>query len=606
MKLRAITVKNLRCIEDCAIKIRSFSSFIGPNNCGKSSILRAIELFLNQQSPGIEEWRRGHEMEDLVIEGQFEELEPWEKSTPGVAGIVFNDRIKLKLTLRIDQDTKKIEKKYEAFKQEEIIAGWSDSWTEVADNIKAIANDLGITTATGWKPASKKEQVRQKIRATHRELVTAGDAKWSSDSISIESALQQALPQAQLIPAVKNASDDGKPGAKTSFGGILGKIILPALQATPEFSKIVSAVQELQDKLSAEGEGQIEKIAVVTKSLSERLSSVIDAKVLLTMETPDADKFIGANTGIALDDGTRTSIELQGNGLQRSLVFALMEVLASQKAAQGVDSQGNPKPARSTIILFEEPELFLHPHIMRSLKRALQAISRKLDWQVVVTTHSPFLIDIADDPLSLVVFKRQSSLHAPAITQLQEDPFGEDEDSVRDREALRAVLDFHPTVCEAFFAKRTVLVEGDSEKAILVNQPAFNIKAGVETSKREQCTVVSCGGKWTIPPIAKLLKKFGIPFRVIHDMDKKGRTDAELAQAIPIDPYNANAKIASCTEPADIFVVEDTLEDYFWEIRPKSSGDKPFRVWKRLQELLESEVPLDDRIRRLAQFAFNW
>ena len=447
--------------------------------------------------------------------------------------------------------------------------------------------------------------MRQRIRVNRPDLITHGEASWSSENISIEAALQQAIPQVQLIPAVKSATEDSKPGAKTSFGLILSKIILPAVQASGEYASLIQAVEHLQAKLAAEGEQQIDKVGKVTKMISERLSSTIDAKVLLTMETPNAEKFIGANTGIALDDGTRTPIELQGNGLQRALIFALMEVLAAQNA-EIIDGEDILLHSRSTIILFEEPELFLHPHIMRRLKDALHAISKKSDWQVIVTTHSPFLIDVGSDPLSLAVFKRENSTTPPKVSQLKSDPFGQDPDSSRDREALRAVLDFHPTVCEAFFAKRTILVEGDSEMALLVHQPGLYAKAEVDLARRSLCTVVSCGGKWTIAPMANLLKQFSIPFRIIHDMDMKGRTAAELAEAIAIDPYNANARIAQFVEPVNLKVISDTLEDLFWEERPSSSGDKPYRIWKRVKEIVESEKPINAEIKELMQFAFNW
>ena len=140
----------------------------------------------------------------------------------------------------------------------------------------------------------------------------------------------------------------------------------------------------------------------------------------------------------------------------------------------------------------------------------------------------------------------------------------------------------------------------------LAEREELYAKAEVDMAKRSLCTVVSCGGKWTIAPIANLLKQFEIPFRIIHDRDKKGRTDAELAEAIPIDPYNANARIAQFVEPANIRVIDDTLEDLFWEERPKSSGDKPYRIWKRVKEIVESEDPLKAEIKDLVQFAFNW
>jgi len=218
------------------------------------------------------------------------------------------------------------------------------------------------------------------------------------------------------------------------------------------------------------------------------------------------------------------------------------------------------------------------------------------------------MIDLAEDPLSLVIFRRENSKTPPKAIQLKTDPFGQDEDSKRDREALRAALDFHPTVCEAFFAKRTVLVEGDSEMAVLVRQPELYVKAEVDLGKRQHCTVVSCGGKWTIPPIANLLKQFDIPFRVIHDRDKKGRSDAQLAETIAIDPYRANARITTFVSTGNVLVVEDTLEDLFWtaEERPKSSGDKPYRIWKRVKELVTSQEPLRAEIKSFVQFAFNW
>lgn len=605
MKLKSISIANLRCIEKIEVDVRNFTSLIGPNNCGKSSAIRAVEIFLNQTTPELTEWRKGYENEPIVIECKFVDLQEWEKKEPGVAGVVYDNAIQLRLTISIDPTTKKAKKTYEAFKQDEAITGWSDKFSDVSAEVKSVAAEMGITKGSDWKGVARLEGVRQKIRDTKPALVVKGAPKWSADSVSIESALQQALPQAQVIPAVRDASDDGSPGAKTSFGIILSKILLPAIQQSNEFKDVIGAVEKLQKRLESDGADKIEKIAEVTKMISDRLASVIDAKVLMTMSTPDAEKFVGANTGLQLDDGTKTPIGLQGNGLQRSLVFALMETLAAQKA-RIVDENNKPIKARSTIILFEEPELFLHPHIMRNLKATLVSISEKPDWQVILTTHSPFMIDVGQDPLSLIVFRRKDSKSVPEVTQLKTDPFELDEDSKRDRIALRAALDFHPSVCEAFFGKRTLLVEGDSEVAIFTHTPRLYEKAGVEFEKRRHCTVVSCGGKWTIPPMANLLKQFKIPFRIIHDQDRRGKTDAELANLEGIDPYRANVRIAKFVEPGNVRVIDDTLEDIFWDKRPTSSGDKPYRMWRRVTELVEADAALDQKIIDLVKFAVDW
>jgi predicted ATP-dependent endonuclease of OLD family len=603
MRLTSITIRNFRCLDFLTVNVGNFTTLIGPNNCGKSSVLRAIEIFLNQVSPSPDEWRSGHQGEPITIEGTFEKIEDWERSTSGIAGIVWEEKIRLRLSLSINADNGKIEKTFEAFKPEETIRGWADSWNDLDADIRTKAAELNIN-GQGFRNANKKEQLRQAVRDSMSERVTQGQSRWTSENISINAALQQAMPQAQIIPAMKDAREDGKPG-KTSFGFLIEKIILPAIQSTGEYGKFLEAVDALRTKLSAADESQLNEIQQLVDLVSKRISSIIEAKVLLTMETPDASKFIGSNTVLSIDDGTRTPIGLQGNGLQRSLVFALLEVLAMQNAKVESGSD-QPNRVRSTVLLFEEPELFLHPHIMRLLKRALQIISQKADWQVIVTTHSPFLIDIGSDYSSLVVFKRANSTVSPTVCQLAADPFEGDDESERDRNVLRALLDFHPTVCEAFFAQRTILVEGDSEMALLVHQPRLYVMASLDVNQRNLCTVVSCAGKWTIPPIANLLKRFEIPFRIIHDKDAKGRSESVLATVSGNDPYAANARIAKFADNGDIFMVDDTLEDLLWTDGTRYSTDKPYQVWNRVKEICDINMALNDKLKAVLKFAFQW
>lgn len=606
MKLTRVRIKNLRCIEDAEVKIRDFTSLIGPNNCGKSSFIRGIQVLLNQISPEPEEWRSGHADEEMIIEGDFEELEEWEISTPGVAGIVHNNMIRLRVVATLDDGGEKVQTKYEAFTPQMEIEGWSDSWGELSDKLRSIAADIQLT-GTNFRSAAGKDRLRAAIKENASELITAGEPIWTSESISFKQALQQAIPQAHIVPAVRDATSDGKPGAKTSFGLLLEKIILPAIQSSEEYQELLGVVEKVRGRLSSDSESQLQAVQEVSQAISDRLSSVISAKVRVTMDAPDAGKFVGANTGLRLNDGTDTSIALQGHGLQRSLIFALIEVLATQESLREKEGEARQQ-VRCTVLLFEEPELYFHPHIMRRLKRALQTVSGQKYWQVILSTHSPFLIDVGEDPQSLVIFKRANRAVPPTVKQLSESPFGEDSASKMDREALRAVLNFHPTVCEVFFASRTVLVEGPSELAVLVHHPQFFELAGIDENKRADCTVVSCAGKWTIPPIANLLNQFEIPFRVIHDNDAKGRSADELNAVAPIDPYRANARIREFAPSEHILVVDDTLEDLLWESKPSSSGDKPHRAWKRVAEICEGRQDLDHvpKLKEFVRFAFDW
>ncbi|MGU0044284.1 AAA family ATPase [Escherichia coli] len=66
---------------------------------------------------------------------------------------------------------------------------------------------------------------------------------------------------------------------------------------------------------------------------------------------------------LVIEDKLETQLEYQGSGVQRALAYALLE---SNALFQVTTSQ------RLTIILYEEPELYIHPHLMRLLRDKLR------------------------------------------------------------------------------------------------------------------------------------------------------------------------------------------------------------------------------------------
>lgn len=600
MKLTSLSIKNLRAIETLDIVLGNFTSLIGPNNTGKTTILRAAEILLNQIKPDPSEWRYGHEDEPIVVIGEFTSLEDWERDTPGISGLIHDGKILLRATATRDGNSSSLD--YDAYTRPADIDGWTNKWTELSAQIKTVAVELGID-GRAWKTGANRQRVKEELAKNYSELITFGEPEWSSEHISITPALKQALPQAVYIHAVRDASDDAKPTAKTSFGLLLKRIVLPAIQGSEEYQNLLQAVQALSDKMRATGDDQLATISELAAKLSSGMSSIIEAKVVFKLDSPDTEKFVGANTGINIDDGTETPIQLQGHGAQRALIFAMIEVLAAQDAAVTGEHQ------RSTVLLFEEPEIYLHPHLMRRLKDSLTDIARRNDWQVGITTHSPFFVNVAEDPKSLVITSRPAPTAPIVKKQLLTDPFESTDGAYDYRIALRAALNFHPTVAEAFFARRVVLVEGDTELAVFRHSDGIHSLYGIEQLSQDTTTIVSCGGKWTIPAMARILKAFEIPFRIIHDQDRKDRDNVELQNVAPIDPYRANAKITESAAGAAIFIVNDTFEDILWPARESiHASDKPYRAWLRIKSIVEGRTPLEEvpELQDVFQFAFNW
>lgn len=333
------------------------------------------------------------------------------------------------------------------------------------------------------------------------------------------------------------------------------------------------------------------------EQLTASISSIFPARINLEMENADLSKVISTSPILRINDGVKTSIQNQGHGVQRSVIFSLIEVLGRLSAkSKENDSR------RAIILLFEEPELFLHPHLMRRMKDSLKTISSDDHYQVILSTQSPIFINVADEPGSLIIFRKKEKV---LITQLKSDPFA---GKTAEKETLRATLNFHPTVCEAFFADRTVLVEGHSELAVLNHATELLEKYGISIDKIRTTTIVSCAGKWTIVPMAILLSAFKIDFRVVHDCDAKNKTAQELAKVKKNDPYAANARILETCGKDKIFVINDTLEHILFNPPKDISKDKPYRCWERAVDLSKNDTDRESLtdLKKLVEFSFNW
>jgi predicted ATP-dependent endonuclease of OLD family len=163
-------------------------------------------------------------------------------------------------------------------------------------------------------------------------------------------------------------------------------------------------------------------------------------------------------------------------------------------------------------------------------------------------------------------------------------------------------------VFEAFFARNVVLVESDSELAVLVRQDDIFKIAGVDLAVVRDTTVVSCGAEWTIVPIARLLTAFGVQVRVIHDVDRKGKTDADLATDEKHE-FHANQRILDVVGDGKCLAIEDTFEDVLsTAANPfSSSKDMPYRASCRIRELCEGRADLNHapRLKSVLEFAYR-
>lgn len=94
---------------------------------------------------------------------------------------------------------------------------------------------------------------------------------------------------------------------------------------------------------------------------------------------PDLNETI-SRAAIMVTDTARTVLGNKGTGVRGALLVALLGYIAKHSK-------------RSLILAVEEPECFLHPKAQQHLRRELSKLAGRKDVTMLVTTHSPFMLD---------------------------------------------------------------------------------------------------------------------------------------------------------------------------------------------------------------------
>ncbi|WP_081668155.1 ATP-dependent nuclease [Metapseudomonas resinovorans] len=602
MKVRKLYINNFRGISSAEIDIENFTSFIGPNNIGKSTILHALNIVLDNKKPTVDDWpNKKPSQESMEIVVEFGELEDWERNKPAISGLLHEDKLIVKLAGTWEIESEQPSSDYSVYCTIDEVP-WSGI-TEARKIAEAqeCMEALGITNAAEFK--AKSAELEGMFKDRYPGLVNAR-TDWHVKKFA--NSLQQAVPHVMYVPACFKIEDELKTTANTPFSFLFSNKLFPIVKSDASYKEYVEKAGYLQKKLKSKagGEEVIEGLGEALEQVSATLNEVLDfdSKVRLAIGEVDIEPLFMKAATLLIDEEFESSLQYQGSGVQRALAFAMLESTAGHASiVEGGE--------RSVVVLYEEPELYIHPHLMRRLKSALVSKTGSPKWQVICSTHSPFLISLADKPESLKLIRKNAE-NKRIIHQLASNIF-EEGGEYDERSLLRATLDFHPTVCESLFAKRVVLVEGDTEVAVFSMVEELLGKLDLTSDLVKDTTIISAGGKWTIPAICKVLNALGIDYRVIHDEDRHGLSDGELADKPAIHPFKANAKIASVANSKNVYVVSDTFEHVLWDSAADeiaSSKDKPYNSWKRVRKYLDGDVVLTDnskeKLTNILMFAF--
>lgn len=238
------------------------------------------------------------------------------------------------------------------------------------------------------------------------------------------------------------------------------------------------------------------------------------------------------DTIVNIDDSLPTSINAKGHGLQRALVFAYIRAYA-KFIGETEKSLGKGPLFGNFILAVEEPELYWHPNGQRKMYNVLEEISK--NDQVILCTHSNFFVNMHNYQNIAIINRDENG--PTKLCQFIGDIFEAEnpESQKRLRKVFRCLSLFDLSRSELFFAKKVILVEGDTEKFVIpfCSAELLELDKKYDLSANNVC-IVECGGKNNIHIFMRVLNRFKIPYIVIHDVDpidfpenKPDKTDKE-------------------------------------------------------------------------------
>ena len=166
---------------------------------------------------------------------------------------------------------------------------------------------------------------------------------------------------------------------------------------------------------------------------------------------------------------------------------------------------------KDAVLLLDEPGLHLHPTAQKELIQFFEKVSEKN--QVLYTTHSPFLID--GDRLDRV---RPVSEDKSGRSEITEDYWPDDADTIFPLEAATGYAMMH----WLFQKTKNVLVEGLTD-FLYLRALSIHCSEQNQTSLAEDIHVTPCGGTKNVGYLASLCIGYHVRLLIILDGDDAGK-----------------------------------------------------------------------------------
>jgi putative ATP-dependent endonuclease of OLD family len=475
--IKKLKINNFGCIGNYPVEIDidNIVVLVGPNNAGKSTILRAYEAvtdclklqendFYNKQvsvdnypeievhSVAVAENKPGDEWCLDQGDGTFLVKEQWKWTATNREP----DRIGYNFTL--------------------------DRWAQDGDREKMPWGMNNLAKARRPKP--------------HR-VNTFDDPEVQSKAIT-------SLLKSLLEDSIKSIKDN-ETDEKTKY-----EVLVESLKSLRDSSKIT----------------QQESIEGLENSANQIISRIFPTHELKISapesEAPIKIDLLGNEFSIEMGPigGLTFPLEKQGSGSRRTALWTILKLLADKGVrakSAGPTAKSHHEPVgqnTSHVLLLDEPEVSLHPSATEIARDVLYSLPENKNWQIMVATHSPSFIDLTKDHTTIIRVEKTQNDHIQTTTLFKPMCAQLDAD---DKINLKLINLFDSHISEAFFGDKVLIVEGDTEYSAFNHIKSVELENG--NNAYHDLSIIRARGKVTVASMMKVLNHFGKKYYALHDSD---------------------------------------------------------------------------------------
>lgn len=374
MKLVEFSVERYRSIiQKSTIQIKDKTVIIGPNNEGKSNILRALIVALRVLE-GFSS--RTHMIKIDTVPSYYilhylkrrKDISfDWESDYPhsllyGNLKESYRSPVSFFLVFRLtDKEQNEFIKKTGFNKHSEVLS--------IA--IKLYVDKVSVVAFIG------KEKIIKE-----------------SDIIDVSSFITRHI-DICYIDAVRTAAT-----ARESIRRLLS-IENTGIYGSPQYQKCIRIIEQLYN----EKFGEISRR--VTESLKIFVPNISETSIELPRDSYNGFSLIDIrdDVNVSINDGETTPLEQKGSGVQSLIALALAHSMSIK-----------PYESEKFILAIEEPEAYLHTKAIHEIKKVLSDISKQN--QLIITTHSPLLAETSD-PHKNIIVKGNIAVEASTLADIR-------------------------------------------------------------------------------------------------------------------------------------------------------------------------------------------